>query len=519
MKDFGRASKARLSIEKRSYDLVILPGSLQNVDKSTADLLENYLGSGGKILSFAEPPTFVDGSLSERMAELKKKYRKSWFEAKEISDPAVLQMLDNGKIHIPDAARSADSVYYMRRELEDGQILFFANYERDAQKNFTVNLAGMKDIVEMDAINGKYYNVSFSRSGDGISFPVHLGDAGSFLCFASSRKIAVERAERESWSPQRPIESLSTEVRRESPNVMALDYCYLDFPDVRGDGDTLFYYYTAHDRIFRHYGFKENPWFSSSQFKNDILDRDTFGIHTGFKATFPISIEENTNVSDISVVVERPELYTVMVNGHTLVRKDNDWYLDKGTGVFPAGQYLREGENLIDIVAAPFSVRMELAPVFLIGDFGVVPARRGWKLTSEMPVVYGSWKNMGMPFYPGDVGYTRIINVREGTKARVVLGDWKGTVARVDVNGTLAAILGWPPYQADITPYLKDGENRVTVTVTGSLKNLIGPFHFVKEKGLVTPWSFKYAPEQQPSGSDYDMDAYGLFSEFKILTD
>ena len=63
------------------------------------------------------------------------------------------------------------------------------------------------------------------------------------------------------------------------------------------------------------------------------------------------------------------------------------------------------------------------------------------------------------------------------------------------------------------------GRNRVSVTVTGSLKNLIGPFHFVKSRGMVTPWSFKYAPEQQPSGKDYDIIDYGLFEDFRIMTE
>ncbi|HYW95608.1 MAG TPA: glycosyl hydrolase [Bacteroidales bacterium] len=519
MKDFGKAADGLLTVSSKSYDLVVLPGSLLNVESSTADLLKDFLSSGGNILALGVPPTFVDGVVSDRMKNLKNKYSKSWFEAKSLDDQAVLQMLDNGVIHIDDAEAKADSVYYMRRTLDDGQAIFFANYQRGAVKDFIVSMSGFKDIVEMDARDGKYYNVSFTKKGKTISFPVHLDDAGSKLYFASPGKIKVERDDRDNWTPSKEIETQKSEVQRMSPNVVSLDYCYLDFPDVKNDGDTLYYFYVAHDKIFRHYGFRDNPWVSSSQFKTYILDRDTFGINTGFTATFPISVEENTNVSDINVVVERPELYTVMVNGHKLEQEDTEWYLDKGTGVFPAGAYMKEGENLIDVIASPFSVKMELAPVFLIGNFGVVPARRGWKITSEMPVVYGSWKDMGMPFYPNKVEYTKMADLKSGVKTRVVLAKWNGSCASVSVNGQLADVLAWPPFESDITPYLKDGENRVTVTVTGSLKNLIGPFHFVKTKGIATPWSFKYAPGQQPSGSDYDMVDYGLFESFKIMTE
>ncbi len=285
------------------------------------------------------------------------------------------------------------------------------------------------------------------------------------------------------------------------------------------NGKTLIYFYNAHDSIYRHFGFEDNPWVSSSQFKTGILDRDTFGINTGFKVSFPVYLNEDAGIKDSRVVVERPEMYSVFVNGHEVERDGDKWYLDKGTGLFKAGEYLTAGENLISIIAKPFSVKMELAPVFLTGDFGVVPSEKSWEVTAEMPVTFGSWKTMAMPFYPGDVEYTKIIRANQGMKARVILGKWYGTCATVKVNGEVAAVLGWPPYETDITGLLAAGENRVSVTVTGSLKNLIGPFHNVKTVGIVTPWSFKYAPENQPEPAGYDLIDYGLFEDFRIMTE
>ena len=519
IRDFGKTEKASLKVGSRSYNLIVLPKGMLNIESHTADMLEKYLASGGKVLAFCLPPSYVDGSISELMSNMKQRYSKNWFEARDISDPAIGELLGNGKIRFGDAARTAENVYYMRRNLDDGQIIFFANFQRGSSKDFTITLPGMKDIIEMDATDGKFYNIPFSAGPDaGIIFPVHLDDAGSILLYASDSKISVERSDRKEWTAKSEIKITGSEVRRQNPNVIALDYCYLDFPDVLDDGDTLLYFYTAHDRIFQHYGFEDNPWVSSSQFRTEILDRDTFGINTGFKVTFPVNIDENTNVTGLDLVVERPELYTVRVNGHPLNRREGEWYLDKGTGVFPTDGFLHEGLNLIDIIASPFNVRMELAPVFLTGDFSVVPAKHGWLVTEEIPVTFGSWKSMGMPFYPGEVVYTRNISAVTGMKAKVVLTNWNGTCAKISVNGNQAGILGWPPYEKDISAYLKEGENRISVTVTGSLKNLIGPFHFVKTKGLVTPWSFKYAPEVQPGGDEYDMVDYGLFSGFKIMT-
>jgi hypothetical protein len=99
----------------------------------------------------------------------------------------------------------------------------------------------------------------------------------------------------------------------------------------------------------------------------------------------------------------------------------------------------------------------------------------------------------------------------------VKLNEWTGTVAEVRVNGTSAGIIGWEPYEKEITNLLRDGQNQIEVIVTGSLKNLMGPHHFNPEHGFVTPWSFFRAPDHQPAGSAYDMLDYGLFEDFEVL--
>jgi hypothetical protein len=85
------------------------------------------------------------------------------------------------------------------------------------------------------------------------------------------------------------------------------------------------------------------------------------------------------------------------------------------------------------------------------------------------------------------------------------------------VNDEYAGIIGWPPYTLEIGSLMKDGENRVEVIVTGSLKNLMGPHHMDPNRGFVTPWSFFYAPENQPPGTEYDQLDYGLFEDFDVL--
>ena len=70
-----------------------------------------------------------------------------------------------------------------------------------------------------------------------------------------------------------------------------------------------------------------------------------------------------------------------------------------------------------------------------------------------------------------------IINKKENTKYVFSLKKLNAPAARVEVNGKKAAVLIFAPYSADITEYLKDGENEIKITLLSGNRNLFGPHH------------------------------------------
>ncbi len=104
-----------------------------------------------------------------------------------------------------------------------------------------------------------------------------------------------------------------------------------------------------------------------------------------------------------------------------------------------------------------------------------------------------------------------------GGRTAVQLGKWNGTVAEVRVNGKSAGVIGWQPYEMEITRLMKPGQNTVEVVVTGSLKNLFGPHHGKINRGLTGPQSFRSAPAHQPGGAGYDLESYGLLEPFRVV--
>lgn len=160
----------------------------------------------------------------------------------------------------------------------------------------------------------------------------------------------------------------------------------------------------------------------------------------------------------------------------------------------------------------------EIEPVYLVGDFGLISQGHGFRMGPPRDMDIGPWKDQEAPYYSEAVAYTKAFEAEANQTYKVKLNEWNGTMARVKVNGEQKGIIGWPPYELDITQWVDDGENnKVTVEVVGSLKNLLGPHHGDITEGLTSPWSFFNAPEHQPAGDKYDLHDYGLLEDFEVL--
>ena len=74
------------------------------------------------------------------------------------------------------------------------------------------------------------------------------------------------------------------------------------------------------------------------------------------------------------------------------------------------------------------------------------------------------------------------------------------------------------PYRLDVTGLMTLGTNDVSVSVVGTLKNTLGPFHNDPPLGRAWPGSFQQgAKGGRPSGSEYSVVGYGLFEDFKLV--
>jgi hypothetical protein len=518
--EFGREDNGWLQVGQRNYSLVLFPPSLENLEKPTFDLLKNYLKNGGRIISFNEIPSHIDGNLSRTAKNTFAGFKNNIIYKDSLDSSTIQKYLLSEKFIPVEPEKWDGRVFHHRRELQEGSLLFIANFDSLQTASIRFKSKG-KSVIELDLLSGEVFNFPALWEEDQIIVNLTLPPANSKLLFISDKNQNYPARKIIDQEKLKMIPSADTRIVKNGLNALTLDYC-----DIKVKNRILkdIYFYQAADTIFKEYlgeiyGFNFNPWSVAIQYRTNILDKNAdFANSPGYTADFSFFVADGFKPTQIRAVVENPDIYDVKFNDHTVNPIENQWWLDRDFGVYELTPAVLNARNILTLSVKPMNILAELEPVYIIGNFSVYPIEKGWEITEPENPDFGSWKEMGMPFYSSSVSYTKNIELdKESLKHLMVkLTSWKGSVAEVIVNNKHAGIIAWPPYQLNITDWIKDGNNKVDIRIFGSLKNLLGPHHNNPIDGFVTPWSFFYAPLQQPPGEKYDLNHYGLFKDFEI---
>ena len=512
IKDMGSVRNGKFTVGQCNYSTVVIPPLTENLDLATFKLLEKFVAGGGNLVAFSVP-SLVDGVVNDGLKNFFTK-NSDLIHIENNLTPEVISGYFSGPV-ISFTNIQGKDLYHHRRTLSDGQVLFLVNSNLKESLEGSLKIKGA-EAIEMNTFTGETNGYPYSPEGEFINLSYSLPPAGSLLLF-----IPVARGTSfvipfgiQSFSPV--TSSSPMKITRDAENVLTVEFC--DLLIGKGEMQDL-HNYNAADVVYKAHGFRNgNPWNAAVQFKTKIVDRDTFGINTGFTAIYHFNVKGGFDYSNIKTVIERPYLWTVSVNGTGVKAQDGKWWLDREFGVYEIGNLVKKGDNTISLKVSPMKVNAEIEPVYIIGNFSVKPADKGW--TIEAPareMVTGSWKDQGMPFYSWGVTYSKVFYAdKPSGKYLVTLNNWKGTVAEVSVNGKSGPLIAFPPYKADVTGLISPGINNIQVKVIGSLKSLLGPHFNNPAPGLVSPWLWRNV-KYYPAGKDYQLPDYGLMEDFNLV--
>lgn len=519
LKTLGSVQGANLRVGERDYSLVVIPAEMENIDSGTLQLLETYLENGGRILSFRPEIPLLDGEKSAKVDDLAAAYPGQWSVNQNLTEPAVLDLLISDEFEMIDFT-SNGMLYHQRRILDDGQVLFVVNSHPNQKAHAEIALKG-KYVTELDLVTGEMMNYPIQAKSGKLNFSFHLEAAGSKMFVFTTGRLTNNEFVPASNEKIQVQNTGDLQVKRMSDNVLVVNY--LDLETARTERKGL-YFMEALNGLFRENGIEMgNPWQHKIQYKQNYLELDSkFTSESWFNATYHFTVHENLDentMENIRAVVERPELWTVYINGREVEKIPDEYWIDRDFPVFRVGPFLQHGENTLTIKAPRMHILAEVMPVYLLGDFLVKPAETGFEITGGEIQTAGSWQELGLPFYSREVSYTQTfqIAVISGSAFSVQMDDWNGTVAEIWVNGKNTGLIAWQPFELDVTEWLKPGTNEISVNVFGSLKNTFGFFYENNDNWIFDPFSWNRAPEKIPPASDYFLMDYGLFEPFKLL--
>jgi len=517
LKTLGSVENGQLVVGYRAYETVVIPDHMENIDRTTFDLLNEFLEDGGEVLSFCPKIPRVDGVLSEDVQQLQQRHPEHWISVNSLHDLAIEERLYTNDFSINELSAEGE-LYHQRRILEDGQLLMLVNSDQYSSAFARIKAAG-KSVVKLDLESGDIQNVSNTIVEGKLSFDVQLEPIGSALYFISDQVenetgfVAGER----SWTEVPGLETI--QVSAESENILVLNY--LDLYTPKSEMKDA-YFMEALITLFNDFGVEfGNPWQHKIQYKTEYIDLDTtFSDTSGFEVEYHFQVARGTDIRALQkakAVVERPELWTVSINDSLVEKEEGKYWIDVDYPVYNIGHLLKPGRNTITLRAKRMSIFAEIMPVYILGNFVVKPRNRGFEIANGSLSTLGSWKDAGYPFYSDKVSYSQEYNVEKGKAIfKVKLSGWSGTVAEVTVNNKNAGIIAWPPEELDITRLLTEGKNEISVRVVGSLKNTFGYFYEDNNVWINGPHDWNEAPENQPGIDEYYLMDYGLFSPFGL---
>jgi len=519
LKTLGSVNGDKLSVGQRDYSLVVIPEVMENMDRSTLNMLAEYLEQGGKILSFNRGVERVDGELSGDVNDLAAKYPEQWIKADHPEHPAAIEMLANEEFKMEDRSKNG-MLYHQRRVLKDGQSLFLVNSHKTESASAELTVQG-KYVIKLDLIHGEEYAYPSNLAQGKSTFTVDLDPAGSALFVLTDKKPVGLKAHVGPGTEQQVEGDGLVQVRRESDNILMVNY--LDLHTAKSEKKEI-YFMDALIGLFNENGIEMgNPWQHKIQYKKNYLALDSlFDSSSGFQASYHFNINSNLSadaMESIRAVVERPDLWQVSINGQLVEKQEGEFWIDKDFPVFEVGEFLQKGRNTITLKAPRMHILAEVMPIYILGDFLVVPGEKGFEIAEGNVNELGSWREAGLPFYSQKVAYAQTFKLQksDNTTYKVRLKNWNGSMAEVLVNGKTAGVIAWQPDELDVSSFLEEGENEVVVKVCGSLKNTFGFFYNNNDSWIFGPHSWNEAPEKIPSASEYFLMDYGLFEPFELV--
>ena len=492
LREHGKVENNTLRLEKGCYKTVVLP-PMKSIDKDTVRLLKAFGEAGGKVLCVGSLPGWVNGvKSSEAMDQLR---------SFTILVPNLDALMDYMCSNVPRAivvsdrnGKACSGVYACTSLYEKRRLYYIVNTNFNRAFDIQISTSNNAAISQLDLETCEEHDIYCSQ--------FRLEPAQSLILLESSEKSAAQKEAPKNRGNKPIVLDGDWKVTASTLNSITLDYC--------------------------RYAFNGGGW--QDEIPVILLQEKLLKGRQNGKIQMEFSFICNEKPGVCDLVLETPEEFSIQINGSVVSSKPSGWWVDKCLSRIPVSEFIKEGENSIllernfflservyhvkndptvhEAESNRITFETELESIYLIGDFGVSQTgkpeyidRRGFfadrSFVLEAAPQSVPIENMavgGYPFFAGSITLKREFDWNGDNIGLLTINRPDAIVTKVAVNGKHVKTFTWAPYEADISGYLKKGKNTIELTMTNSLRNLMGPHHHADgELYGVGPYSYAYS--------------------------
>lgn len=460
----GEVKDGKLFIGKAGYSAVLIPEVL-TLRASTRGLLSQFSEAGGRVLVLGKMPERTDGVLLPGQG-------KPLPGLKQMVSYKLIQDLERTiqktfDVRLEDGS-PASQILRHARNIPDGILCFLANHDLDHAYAARVSIKGCWNVTALNLLNGEEHALDVKTDEQKTEFIYAFAPCGSVLLKLRKRKKDETGSPYAAKAASEQILALHGEWKAKllERNVLVLDRCS----------------YSVENMPFS----KEEYFLKVQQALSERKSAFTVRYRFGAAAW---------NGQSGFLVLEEPHRFTIRVNGKPISYADCGYWKDAAFKKIPLDGLIREGENTVEL-SAEWNDGIHNEAVFITGGFDVKPV--SFSEFAIAPVGARKFKENlteeGCPFYAGNVELTTEVELDKlpGTRYLLRFKEMDAVMAEIFVNGESCGPILWKPYQADITRYLRQGSNVLTLRLVNSLHNLLGPHHadWIEKKRWVPPARF-----------------------------
>lgn len=518
----------KMTVGKCEYSTVVIPQML-TLSESTFNLLSDYSAAGGRLVCFKSFPGCINGKKDDRLLELKKKV--TCYETYE-ELAGYLKSVSENCMYISAGNKNPEGIRYMKRCLGDNQTAYYLlNKSTEAEYGTVIDLKAAEKVCLLDLETLKICSIPAEKTSDGCRIELNFKPMQSRVLLCNySGDVPVEKDNEKTAAAVvtiRPDADKGWSLEETGLNSLTVDYCS--------------------------YRVDKGEWIGPVQthlaFKQLLEYRRSVDIDV--KMSFTMDVEPSM-LSCLQLVCEDPQKWEISVNGSKISYMGEGIWKDSAFSRIDIKDYVKKGENEIlisgnfyqrqkiyDVIFGDRTVRTEinritydteLESIYIIGDFGVRSlsdyrdggnnsiVTDGPFIITERPkqVKAGDITTQGFCFFAETVCLSQNFNVKkDGKRIMFDMPTPSAPASEVYINGRFAGNSFWRYEPIDITDLVKDGENKLSVKLYSSNRNLLGPHHHIDGEVLwVGPFSFtqmrNWNDEQNTWTDSYAFVKFGI---------